>query len=275
MTKLRTIGSTDPTPLRGAVAYNVVELFRKSLQYMKQYALLAAEAQTRAASTAGRKKVIKAYKSCKSRAANTRAAAAAQPSPLVRGTLDRFAQLLHTMLAATAGLNGGLSLTEGLMFFLLETAGWLLSQLTFSGMQSDAALVDDSQTLPAIAMDPVLHGANDEAATRAAQWLCRYIVWLLQQALQVGGSGGQGTLTRPTPNLLARLGKSRLQRTVLRAIFGAECFQDGLASMAPPAVKLQHKEGDEGITDWYTQELWQLVGWDVLSTAAANPTQAA
>jgi hypothetical protein len=64
--------------------------------------------------------------------------------------------------------------------------------------------------------------------------------------------------------------KNRLQKTLLQTVFGTDdpLFQEGLVRPATPPPQnrdARYVERPE-FPEWFTQELWRLVGWDLLSS---------
>lgn len=64
--------------------------------------------------------------------------------------------------------------------------------------------------------------------------------------------------------------KDQLQKTLLQAVFGMDepLFQDGLKRPATPPPQDCDVNGGEifSFSEWFTQELWSLVGWDMLNS---------
>jgi hypothetical protein len=65
--------------------------------------------------------------------------------------------------------------------------------------------------------------------------------------------------------------KIRLQKTLLQTVFGTDdpLFQEGLVRLAtPPPQNRDARYVDQPeFSEWFTQELWRLVGWDLLSSS--------
>ena len=65
--------------------------------------------------------------------------------------------------------------------------------------------------------------------------------------------------------------KGRLQKTLLQAVFGSDepLFQEGLIRpKTPPAQDCGSRRTSQlGFPEWFTQELWRLIGWDLLGSS--------
>ncbi len=76
------------------------------------------------------------------------------------------------------------------------------------------------------------------------------------------------TASRAQLNLLA---KDRLQRTLIACMYGERTDDEFLDVLTKPVapMRLSSRENvvkvdDENVEEWYKQEIWRLVGWDIL-----------
>jgi hypothetical protein len=126
---------------------------------------------------------------------------------------------------------------------------------------------------------------NDiETAIRAVTTEAPYLVCILRKAVEVVHSSTKAMskrslslFTLPDPDStngkdLRRLVEEALQRTLLRATFGDE-DQAFSASLRRNTDEIEHNLGqmgdelrpDEESAEWFIGQVWEHLGWDVLS----------
>ncbi|KAJ5347608.1 hypothetical protein MYU51_003677 [Penicillium brevicompactum] len=149
---------------------------------------------------------------------------------------------------------------EGFLFLLLRRIGNMLALHVFHDIRLPMGVC------PGMSFPEGLEKMTDEGLTPSqAQIETRYLVRLLGRIFDV----------EPHPSTKALAfsqfvtnAKDRLQKTLLRAVFGSDehMFQEVLRrpKTPPPLDGLPTEQ--EKFTDWLTQELWRLVGWDMLKT---------
>lgn len=68
---------------------------------------------------------------------------------------------------------------------------------------------------------------------------------------------------------LTLLAKERLQRTLVNAIFGANDKDEFIECLripeSPISLPLPPKVNEKDMPQWFTAELWKLLGWDILA----------
>lgn len=161
------------------------------------------------------------------------------------------------------------SVMEGYMYVLISRVGQLLSLLHFDSSEHIEALrngASDSDN-PAAPL-----GCSDGVAVLAVELETTCLVWALEKALEVSGesstfshehSCGGKVLLGP----LQKLAHHRLQNTLLKAIFCEEneIFGSSLTKPQRPRSKLPRKlHSAIDLREWFTQEVWRLIGWDIL-----------
>lgn len=239
------------------ITYHIVQLFDVILQQMGRYALLSAESSVEKENASTKKS-----NPPRSRTTKTRASTAILPSTQVRNMMDQFAQSLYCFISSSIGLDSHISPLEGFLYYLLHTSGRILSYFAFSELKTDSTLKSPSEMLPCPNLDSDLEN-NHATRERAAEWMSRYIIWLLSKALSSTENDIIDSAGKP-PGLLAH-GKLQLQKILLQGVFGENgefkcdsifCHQLPL----PDQTLIEQVEPSQ----WYTQELWKIVGWDVL-----------
>ncbi|KAI5281057.1 hypothetical protein KEM54_003412 [Ascosphaera aggregata] len=258
--RVRSIEGGD-TPISRTITYHIVQLFRSILDQMERYVMSSASIAVRTELASDKKR-----KKPRSRTVKTRAYTATLPSPRVQSIIQCFTQLISCLISSGSGLEACSNPLEGFLFYLLHSAGRKLSQFTFHELQTDPALRIDSNKVTGPAITPDLQTSGSETRL-AAEWTAKYLIYLLNQALPLAKEHSAMSVSERTtaPNLMNH-GKLKLQRTLLQAVFGTEGdFKDGLTIPDKHTFRGQTINDESGdVSEWFTQELWKLVGWDVL-----------
>ncbi|CAG8909150.1 unnamed protein product [Penicillium egyptiacum] len=180
---------------------------------------------------------------------------------------SRLADLLCTMaLSLNPTHIEDQEVMEGLLFLVLNRMGKMLALHVFHDLRLPMGIC------PGMTFPDGLEAMTDEGIMpNEAQLEAKYLVRLLDRMLNADSvrSPLEGSATRQ----FVANAKDRLQKTLLRAVFGPDdhLFREGLRRPHTPTPQaLDDKEMDqEKFSDWLTQELWRLVGWDVLRTVFA------
>ncbi|KAE8374057.1 hypothetical protein BDV26DRAFT_296322 [Aspergillus bertholletiae] len=186
----------------------------------------------------------------------------------------QIAQLLHTMASSlNPGYPGHQDLLEGFLFILLNRVGKLLCLFVFQDLKLRPGLHADSTKIP------LPRGLTEldlnEKSSCLVEMEAKCLVWLLERTLAVlhsfTASSSSSTSRENDGSILfaARL-KERLQSTLLQAVFGIDSTWE--KSLQRPAqtdeelhnVRLSPPSPDQSVSDWYTQEIWKLLGWNIL-----------
>ncbi|KAL3434886.1 hypothetical protein BDV09DRAFT_204496 [Aspergillus tetrazonus] len=164
-------------------------------------------------------------------------------------------------------------LLEGFLHILLNRAGKILTLFVFQDLQLRPNLRMDPDKLPLPA--GLLDVEVDGKALGVAQAESKYLVCLVRGALAVLDKH-QTSLSAsledpPDVQLLARI-KARLQNTLVQAIFGANSEVEQILERpaAPNSSNIRrlledHQPSEIPVSEWYIQELWQLLGWETLT----------
>ncbi|KAL5002196.1 hypothetical protein BDV10DRAFT_181880 [Aspergillus recurvatus] len=186
----------------------------------------------------------------------------------------QLASLLNRMVTSLdLTCPGHRRLLEGFLYVLLNRVGKVLSLFVFQDLQlrPDLRIDPDKLPLPAGLIDAEVDGKS----LGAAQTEARYLVCLVRGALTVLDK--HPTLLSapledsPEARFLSSI-KARLQSTLVQAVFGADSeFGQALEKPAPSkgfdVKKLveDHQPSEISVSEWYIQELWQLLGWEMLT----------
>lgn len=158
---------------------------------------------------------------------------------------------------------------EGYLFVLLRRVGTVLSAIEFNEMISNPELQASETKLP-LPDGLVRAGGSDAVSFQASQFEAIHLAWLLEKAValvyslsmkstfSVSDSGNQSLL---------RFTKKKMQRTLLKAVFREDepLFLDSLKRPQPGKMSLAETE-DEMDSEWFSREVWRLLGWDILES---------
>lgn len=153
---------------------------------------------------------------------------------------------------------------EGFLYVALNRMGKVLALFTFEDLRLPTTSQEMSRPDGLVAME------QEALSPRSVQLEAKHLITFLESILSYSSisthahEAGKSQFFQKT--------KDRLQRTLLRAVFGNNepSFQEGLRSPAtpPPQESIPAPSDRAQFSDWFTQELWRLVGWDLLSSMA-------
>ncbi|KAJ5496720.1 hypothetical protein N7463_008707 [Penicillium fimorum] len=185
-------------------------------------------------------------------------------SPTKNETASRLTDLLCTMaLSLNLTRTEDQEVMEGFLFLVLNRMGKMLALHIFHDLRLPMGIC------PGMTFPDGLEAMTDEGLMpNEAQLEAKYLVRLLDRMLNVK------SLHPPLETSAARQfltnAKDRLQKSLLQAVFGPDdpLFREGLRRphTPPPQVLDDQQMNQDKFSDWLTQELWRLVGWDVLKT---------
>ena len=250
---------------QGQVVYNFVRLFRELLERINVVSVMQATKRP-----LSRKKPNKIQAQSEHRTSESPSSPEDAIMELCR-LIIRMAACLDTTKAAHNAIS------EGFLHFLFNQIGSLLKIFVFGNSGNDI-LDEELQGQPR----PTL-GSNRELkqGLSSIEPAAPYLIWILeramilrtrQQGLAVGGDSCIVAikLIKQT-NKNNQLGTSRLQlqHTLLKSLFGEHTkdFENALRQPIYPDLAINDgvricKEGE--VADWYKQEVWRLIGWDIL-----------
>lgn len=209
---------------------------------------------------------------------------------------DQILQTLKRVLAGmmlkastliTASAN---SLIEGCLYVFLTRVGTVLSVLEFKDLLISQDLQSGSANLPlpgGLLRSDIVGKAQDIEATMIVYETESYhLVWLLEKAVALVHSiSMKSPLSREATTvsggndshagLLLGLSKKRLQNTLLKAVFHEEepLFLESLqkpTNCAEDETELGITEKSDSASEWFSREVWRLLGWDILESLWKN-----
>lgn len=185
------------------------------------------------------------------------------------------------------------NLFEGYLYVFLTRVGTVLSVLEFKDMLAtpDLQASSDKLPLPGGLRRAAINGKGRaiEETVIAYETETRHLVWLLEKAVALVHSiSMKSSLSHDTTahsdgkdsnaGLLLNLSKKRLQNTLLKAVFHEEepLFVESLKKPQNPAgdeMKLRIDGKSEPASEWFSREVWRLLGWDILESIWKNGTE--
>ena len=210
--------------------------------------------------------------------------AAPTPNPVAAGLLVSH-QLCRLFVTLMASLNTTISahqkVMEGILFFLLDRVGRVLNVFVFGGETGSY----HNKCLPETT---TINGDTElEEEVILIEAEAPGLVWILEQAMTfirqhrnprvAAGSTAETQQLQARPEeecIMDRLSladhvQKKLQNTLLKAVFNEDAisFEDRLREPPNPGIYLNGQRpvaNEENVRDWFKQEVWRIVGWDVL-----------
>ncbi|OOO05393.1 hypothetical protein OAory_01069090 [Aspergillus oryzae] len=191
----------------------------------------------------------------------------------------QMAQLLNAMTSSLdTGCAGHQDLLEGFLFILLNRVGKLLCLFVFQDLQLKPDLRADLTKLPHPRGLTELDLSDKSLCSAEMEAKC--LVWLLERTLAVFRSftSSSSSASRDSDGsiIFAAKIKERLQSTLLQAVFGTDStWGKSLRRPAPTDgdlhnLRLPSQNSDQSVPDWFTQEVWTLLGWEILVKSNAS-----
>ena len=159
-------------------------------------------------------------------------------------------------------------LFEGFLFTTLSRVGKILSLFTFKSLQLPS-------TCPELMPPDGLTAMNQEAShPQGIELEAKHIITFLDKVLTHSSTMNTGNVVMRSDFIQTT--RRRLQKTLLQAVFGNDdpSFQHGLRFPATPPPQCHNRQPTDQTStpEWFTQELWRLVGWDLLQSMTGGPS---
>lgn len=262
--------------LYGQVTYAFVQMYSKLVDLIEA---ISSKVETNSAA------VAVPAKSISSKKAKLPAATVLRSTPL----LDLLTRLLSSMLdrldskAATHR-----PLFEGFAYTVLNRLGPKLYTIVFGHarghdiaeeIQAGVETLDPEQ----IEGTPVDHANNEsfQAIKLEAPYLIHLLNHIMTAAPEYLGAVMNAKTGKPkaannkgsTKSALTVVAKERLQRTLINCMFGAEGASEedpfkeclNMPVISGPALLMPKLKGGD-MKDWFQEEIWRLLGWEILSS---------
>lgn len=266
----------------GLITYQITWLFKMTLGHLHQYTLSKVKGELTREKPPNRK----ARHNTRAKTAKSAIPMAASLSVEEPRVLNYFSRLLTSMiLSLDPSKDEQNNVLDGFMCSILEDVGKTLSIFIFRDLYSNPDLRLDSANLPTPV--PLAGKHIDEvgmaAIERAAECESNLLVWILERAMALirqhdERASVSSNVPPPTPKFSPAAGlfersRIRLQNTLLKSVFGTDDqkFRDSLHPPEAPEAKIADMPAEwpgacpgKDIGQWFSQEVWRLLGWDVL-----------
>ena len=268
----------DGAEVQGHVIYAFVQMYGKLVESFENISI----SEIRKSSTIGcgseRKQLTSKTKTKQPKLANPRGNTTLNTmSSFLCGIVDNL----------DAKTTAHKALYEGFAYVVLNELGERLYVLVF-GHRRGATIEDEItfSTQPDEIEDDAEIAANNPAylQLKAAKLEAPYLIHLLNRIMSVAPAhlgaitnnktvkSKQANSKCSTKGALAIHAKDRLQRTLVNCMFGSEStdeydpFMDCLRMpVANGPVPLMPKIKEVDVQEWFKEEVWRLLGWDILS----------
>ncbi|EMD90726.1 hypothetical protein COCC4DRAFT_127355 [Bipolaris maydis ATCC 48331] len=177
---------------------------------------------------------------------------------------------------------------EGFIFVLFERVGRRLYYSTFGQHRSSYI---ETNILPIPRAKDAAEASKRESDALAMRLEAKALILILERAMGLAPNhmNLQSLRVQQSPNRAARtmnikniattsrarlspLAKDRLQRTLVTCMYGHSTDDDFLDVLTKPMPQMRlgslqnvAKVEDEDVETWYKEEVWRLVGWDILA----------
>ncbi|KAL9102105.1 MAG: hypothetical protein Q9163_002709 [Psora crenata] len=189
-----------------------------------------------------------------------------------KDTAADLCQILLSMVQRLEPMNPAHSdILDGFLFHLLSVVGDRLKQAVFnqhSGPENDDATADEAMRSQA-----------------------PYLLWLLERVLDIEAGFPQREATaeksspmhhigsRKLPSNLSNHARTKLQHTLVKAVFGNDDPQEFEPALRPPILpqnissvfQLKSRVEKGNPTERFKGEVWRLLGWDILRDYTSFP----
>lgn len=178
------------------------------------------------------------------------------------------------LLTSTTVITKYENVFEGYLFVLLRRVGTVLSAIEFNEMVSNPELQASETQLPL--PDGLVRTGSDAVSFQASQLEAIHLAWLLEKAVALVYSlstkstfsvSDEPKTSGNQRESLLRFTKKKMQGTLLKAVFREDepLFLDSLKRPEPNKISLADTQ-DELDAEWFSREVWRLLGWDILES---------
>ncbi|KAJ5629705.1 hypothetical protein N7528_003362 [Penicillium herquei] len=258
------VGCKDETSCRGQIVYYLVCLFESTMGSLTQYCTkVSSHAETTStvlqetsnSNRASSQRHIKAHGKKVPTISKTRS------SKIQNDAAQQLVDLLLTMLRSLdTKWSEDQEVMEGVMFITIDRVGKILALLTFNNHKPP------SDICPGLSPPQGLVDMKEEGLTvQSVQLEAKHLIAFLDRVLDSSTLGASQVQLEFFQKM-----KQRFQKTLLQAVFGPgdPLFEDGLIRPStPPSLSAGGRVSDrQDFSEWFTEELWRLVGWDLLDS---------
>lgn len=283
------LSSPENHKYKGQLVYHMVSLFEKVLSALEKISAIqttgkdSPNVKHTPNNSSGKSPSAKV----KTPSCSSEAGSASHDEVSIEKVLQNLRRTIAGMMlkASVVTADGCGSLFEGYLFTFLTRVGTVLSVLEFENIVLNPSLRVSSGKLPTpdgLRRAGVREDDLSEQDLMAYKSESRHLIWILEKAIalvhsvSMKSTQSQSTNKKreqkePSDGLLLRLSKKRLQNTLLKAVFSEDepLFLESLENpgrLAENETEIQVDEQVEAGSEWFSREVWRLLGWDILES---------
>lgn len=258
----KVIGTQEEAYCKSQIIYYLVCLFESTMNALTQ--LCTTSTRT------NQNKILRETSDGNEKNAGSRANSQIKKVPMVRkyketkfekNATQLLLDLLCTMtLSLDLARNEDQEVMEGFLFIAIYRVGKMLALFVFK----DHLLSSDSCS--DLEAPQGIRAMKDEGLTQEfAQLEAEHLIRFLDKVLGPRISDTEIMRSKFIQNM-----NGRLQKTLMHAVFGDDdpLFREGLSRPVtpPPLSNNGQSSARQEFPEWFTEELWRLIGWDMLSS---------
>ncbi|GKZ22287.1 hypothetical protein AbraIFM66951_007921 [Aspergillus brasiliensis] len=264
----------------GQVTYHIVRLYEVIIEALGQHCRIKAEQQLRESKTNA--KSSRQRQNAKAKRPKTGYCDNDQSQGEEKDEVAMHFSLLLSRMALSLDIDcvAKQNVFEGFLFVLLSRVGQLLSLFVFHDLRLRPDLQMNTASFP---LPGVLEGIDmDESTLPAAAMEAKILIWplerilvLLEDAPSMSSDPSHGC----TNTQLAAKLKRKLQTTLLHSVFGTDTLWPEVLQypVQPNEQDLERLQTcsqipEQSVPEWYVQEVWRLIGWEVLAASNSPKT---
>ncbi|KAK3721561.1 hypothetical protein LTR37_003117 [Vermiconidia calcicola] len=271
---------TDGPTVQGHVTYALVQMYSRLVDCFRELSLLEARKTMK----------VESSTSCHTKQSLSKAKGKHAKTIGIKDNTP-LSMMTSFMSSAVDGLDPKVdthkALFEGLAYVVISELGSRLYKLVFGhdrGATIEQEITtsgqpDDIEDGPELASD-LSEDIDQKAARLAAPYLVHLLNLVMRAAPSYLGANAPSKTSKSkqasnkgaTKGALAIAAKERLQRTLVNCIFGSEGLDDNdpfvdclkMPIVDGPALFMP-KVKEAEVQEWFQEEVWRLLGWDILS----------
>ncbi|KAJ5746013.1 hypothetical protein N7520_011195 [Penicillium odoratum] len=260
----KVIGAPDESYCKGQITYYLVCLFESIMGALTQICTASTRTATstilQETSKCNRIPTRKQGNSQKIQKKKETVTSKAKRLKMEKDATECLLDLLCTMaLSLDLTRSDDQDVMEGYLFIVIHRVGKMLALFVFEDHQLPSDSCPDID-VPQGIRDMKAEGLTNEMAQVEAEHLIRLLHRMLSSRL---------CDTEIMHSQFIRNMHRRLQKTLIQAVFGDDdpLFREGLVrpGTPPPLDDNGRASQRQDFSEWFTEELWRLVGWDILN----------
>lgn len=258
----------------GQITYSIVRLYEVIIEALGRHCRRKAEQQLRESKPSA--KQTQPRQKAKTKRSRTGYSVDDQNQADEKDEIATHMSLLLSRMALSLNIDcvAKQSILEGFLFVLLSRVGKLVSLFVFHDLRSRPDLQMNDAKFP---LPGGLEGIDmAESTLSAAAMEAKSLIWplermlaLLEDAPSMSSDPSHGCTNK---QLAAKL-KGKLQTTLLHSVFGTDSlWPEALQYPTEPderdieQLQTCSKIPEQSVPDWFVQEIWRLIGWEMLAS---------